>query len=151
PLRGEWVLVSTDRNARPWQGRIETAEPQPPQYDAACYLCPGNERTHGARNPHYVSTFAFDNDFPALSRDSGLGMRDAGLDQPNPDPRVPSPGDLLLSRPERGLCRVLCFSPRHDLTLSLMDRRDIRGIVDLWINEYAAAAAVPWVSYAIAF
>jgi UDPglucose--hexose-1-phosphate uridylyltransferase len=81
PLLDEWLLVSPERNARPWQGQIEAPEPeQSPPYDASCYLCPGNERAHGARNPRYASTFAFDNDFAALSRDSGFGIRDSGFE-----------------------------------------------------------------------
>jgi UDPglucose--hexose-1-phosphate uridylyltransferase len=141
PLRGEWVIVSDGRNARPWQGRIETPEPaQPPAYDANCYLCPGNERARGVRNPRYASTFAFDNDFPALVPE-----------QPAPSFQPPAPTDLLTARPERGLCRVLCFSPRHDLTLPRMETPEIRQVVDLWIDEYAAAAALPWARYAMAF
>lgn len=178
PLRGEWVIVSAGRNARPWQGRIETPEPaQPPAYDASCYLCPGNQRAHGARNPRYTSTFAFDNDFPALSPDqfaAGPEARTAHLTA-SPEPLAPTPHltaspqplaptphltaspqplaptDLLTPRPERGLCRVLCFSPRHDLTLARMETHEIREVVDLWVNEYAAAAALPWARYAIAF
>ena len=183
PLRGEWVIVSAGRNARPWQGRLETPEPaQPPEYDANCYLCPGNERAHGARNPRYASTFAFDNDFPALLPEA-VGARALGLaavpgpqssvlkdrdqlalspeprgDQlaPSPEPlstspEPPAPADLLTARPERGLCRVLCFSPRHDLTLPRMETPEIRQVIDLWAEEYAAAAALPWVRYAMAF
>ena len=146
PLRGEWVIVSAGRNARPWQGRVETPEPaQPPQYDATCYLCPGNERAHGVRNPRYASTFAFDNDFPALARDSEP-------EPPTSDSRLPTPDSrLLLARPERGLCRVLCFSPRHDLTLPRMETPEIRQVIELWAEEYAAAAALPWAGYAMAF
>src|SRR5713226_1011551 len=130
PLLDEWVLVSPQRHARPWQGQIEAPEPEPSlEYDASCYLCPGNERAHGVRNPRYTSTFAFDNDFGALSRDLGLGDRLGTRlgtrysvlgTRPSTEYRVPSP-DLFLAQPERGLCRVLCFSPRHDLTLARMD------------------------------
>jgi UDPglucose--hexose-1-phosphate uridylyltransferase len=163
PLRGEWVIVSAGRNARPWQGRIETPEPeQPPEYDANCYLCPGNERAHGVRNPRYLSIFAFDNDFPALVPDqlaSSLEPRALLSEQlaPSPQPPAPSPEplaptDLLMATsPERGLCRVLCFSPRHDLTLPLMETPAIRQVVDLWVDEYAAAAALPWTRYGMAF
>jgi UDPglucose--hexose-1-phosphate uridylyltransferase len=169
PLRGEWVIVSAGRNARPWQGRLETPEPpQPPEYDANCYLCPGNERAHGARNPRYASTFAFDNDFPALVPDQ-LAANSEQLpanseqlapspqplapssEQPAPSPEPLAPADLLTARPERGLCRVLCFSPRHDLTLPRMETPEIRQVIDLWAEEYAAAAALPWVRYAMAF
>ena len=153
PLRGEWVIVSAGRNARPWQGRIEVPEPaQPPEYDATCYLCPGNERAHGVRNPRYASTFAFDNDFPALAPEPGFGIRDPQPEPPTPHSRIPTPESrLLLARPERGLCRVLCFSPRHDLTLPRMETPEIRQVIDLWAEEYAAAAALPWAGYAMAF
>jgi UDPglucose--hexose-1-phosphate uridylyltransferase len=152
PLLDEWVLVSPQRQARPWQGQVEAPEPElSPPYDAGCYLCPGNERAHGARNPRYPGTFAFDNDFPALSRDSGIGSRDSeSASTSNPEPRIPNP-DLLVAQAERGLCRVLCFTPRHDLTLARMDAGGIRGVVDLWVDEYAAAAALPWARYALVF
>jgi len=147
PLRGEWVIVSAGRNARPWQGRVETPEPaQPPEYDANCYLCPGNERAHGVRNPRYASTFAFDNDFPALVPEPLAPIPDHSARQAEL-----APTDLLIARPERGICRVLCFSPRHDLTLPLMETPEIRQVVDLWITEYAAAAELPWARYAMAF
>ena len=117
PLLGEWVLVSPHRLQRPWQGQVEPpAVDTRPAYDPACYLCPGNERAGGQRNPGYTSTFAFDNDYPALLSDT---PPDAGT------------GDgLLRARNERGLCRVLCFSPRHDLTLARMGEGEIRAVVD---------------------
>jgi len=143
PLRGEWVLVSPRRNDRPWQGQVE---PPPPEgtitYDPGCYLCPGNVRAGGALTPHYESTFAFDNDYPALSpsaptaADPVLDTRDA---------------DLLLARSARGLCRVICFSPRHDLTLARMDVSSIRRVVETWIAECASMAAHPWAQYALVF
>jgi UDPglucose--hexose-1-phosphate uridylyltransferase len=140
PLRDEWVLVSPQRTARPWQGRVETPEPEEvPAYDPACYLCPGNTRASRARNPHYTSTFAFDNDFPALTPDQSV------------QPPIPNPESLLLARAERGICRVICFSPRHDLTLARMEPGDIRGVVDAWAEECRAAAAHRWVSYALVF
>lgn len=139
PLRQEWVLVSPQRTDRPWQGQIETPPGvAAPPYDPKCYLCPGNGRAGSARNPHYTSTFAFDNDFPALLPDEG----------PLPD----AAGDgLLLAEQERGICRVICFSPRHDLTLARMAVADVRQVVDTWIAESAAAAAHPWVKYALVF
>jgi UDPglucose--hexose-1-phosphate uridylyltransferase len=151
PLLDEWVLVSPQRQARPWQGQIEAPEPeQSPPYDAACYLCPGNARAHGARNPRYTSTFAFDNDFPALSDGRGLGTGDWGLSPSSDEPRA-TRHDVLKAHPERGLCRVLCFTPRHDLTLARMDAGGLRAVVDLWVDEYAAAAALPWAGYALVF
>jgi UDPglucose--hexose-1-phosphate uridylyltransferase len=134
PLRREWVLVSPQRNARPWQGQRERlADPLVPTHDSGCYLCPRSHRAGGAINPDYRSTFVFDNDYPALLYDTMAA-----------DERV---DDLLVARAERGLCRVVCFSPRHDLTLSRMDRHAIRGVIDVWIEESRALAAEPGLSY----
>jgi UDPglucose--hexose-1-phosphate uridylyltransferase len=145
PLRNEWVLVSPDRAARPWQGQVDlSARDEAPAYDPACYLCRGNVRAHGARNPNYTSTFAFDNDFPALTANSLVSS-------PSPQPPAPSAQDLFLAEHERGLCRVICFSPRHDLTLARMETSDIRRVVDAWVDECAAATAHPWVRYALVF
>lgn len=138
PLRNEWVIVSPHRNQRPWQGLVESATAeQQAAYDPACYLCPGNERADGVRNPQYTSTLAFDNDFPTLVPTTSM----------SPD----ASHDLLVAESERGRCRVLCFSPRHDLTLARMDSTAIRTVVDAWIDEYTALAAVPWLAYATIF
>jgi UDPglucose--hexose-1-phosphate uridylyltransferase len=141
PLRDEWVIVSPQRNDRPWQGKVETPPvPAVVPYDPSCYLCPGNTRAQGNRNPNYTSTFAFDNDFPALRRD-----------RPVPSPQPPAPDDLLAACAERGICRVICFSPRHDLTLARMEPAAIRAVVDAWIEECRAIAASPWARYALIF
>jgi len=122
PLTQEWVLVSPHRARRPWQGQVE---PTPSEtslaYDPNCYLCPGNERAGGAKNPPYKSTFVFDNDFAALRPDTPAGeFRER---------------ELLLARSESGQCRVVCFSPRHDLTLARMSVEEIRAVVDTWCGE----------------
>jgi UDPglucose--hexose-1-phosphate uridylyltransferase len=122
-LTGEWVLVSPRRTQRPWQGRVERIlDAARPAHDPSCYLCPGNTRVGGHRNPSYTGTFAFDNDFPALRPD--------GTDTPNV--RI---ADLLVARGESGICRVVCFSPRHDLTLAELDAQALRGVIDLWAQE----------------
>src|SRR5271167_2711908 len=104
PLTCDWVLVSPHRNQRPWQGQTERQpEERELRYDPHCYLCPGNERAGGTRNPRYDSTLVFDNDFAALLRDvpnAALGDEGKGL---------------LRAEAEPGVCRVVCFSPRHDL------------------------------------
>jgi len=129
PLLDEWVLCSPGRLQRPWQGQVEAAPPgQLPAYDPGCYLCPGNARAGGARNPPYTATFAFDNDFPALGPASEAAMSE------------PADG-LLVARRVSGVCRVLCFSPRHDLTLALMSPAEIRPVVDAWAEESARLAA----------
>jgi UDPglucose--hexose-1-phosphate uridylyltransferase len=116
------VLVSPHRLDRPWQGQVESeARDTRLAYDASCYLCPGNIRANGERNPAYTSTFAFDNDFPALLPDASEPPADGG--------------ELLVSEPATGRCRVLCFSPRHDLTLAEMDAGAIRPVVDAWGEE----------------
>jgi UDPglucose--hexose-1-phosphate uridylyltransferase len=138
PLTDEWVLVSPHRLERPWQGQLEPeGEDVRLAYDPACYLCPGNLRANGERNPAYAATFAFDNDFPALL---------PGACQ-TPDA---APG-LLTSQPVAGRCRVLCFSPRHDLTLAEMEVPAIRGVVDAWANETEALAADPGIRYVQVF
>ena len=121
-LSGEWILVSAQRTKRPWQGQVEDVPAeQVPRYVPNCYLCPGNERADGTCNPGYESTFAFDNDFPAL-----LDVAD-----------TPSRAEpLLIREPETGRCRVLCFSPRHDLTLATMPPAAVAQVIDLWANEY---------------
>src|SRR3954453_20460269 len=107
PLTREWVLVSPHRTQRPWQGQTEEeAAPKQPEYDPTCYLCPGNERAGGVRNPVYQSTFAFDNDFAALKPDT----RRERFDQ----------NGLLIAESEPGVCRVVCFSPKHNLTIANM-------------------------------
>jgi UDPglucose--hexose-1-phosphate uridylyltransferase len=124
PLNGEWVLVSPHRMERPWQGQVENGVPETqPSYDPACYLCPGNARHGGVRNPAYTSTFVFDNDFAAL--------------EPGTPPGEFCEQDLLQAQNEAGICRVICFSPRHDLTLARMSLSEIRRVVDTWIEEFA--------------
>jgi UDPglucose--hexose-1-phosphate uridylyltransferase len=122
-LTGEWVLVSPHRLKRPWQGKLEHTPPETKKsYESDCYLCPGNTRAGGKKNPPYKSTFAFTNDFSAL-------LADGPAEYCNKE-------DLIIAESERGICRVICFSPRHDLTLSLMKARDIENVIDLWIKEY---------------
>jgi UDPglucose--hexose-1-phosphate uridylyltransferase len=118
PLMGEWVLVSPHRTKRPWQGQVEKTQPEEkPHYDPKCYLCPGNERAGGVYNPAYEHTFVFTNDFAALLPET---------------PAAHAEDPLLRTQAVSGTCRVLCFSPRHDLTLAEMDPPTIRRVIDLW-------------------
>lgn len=122
PLTGEYVLVSPQRAKRPWQGQVEKLPPDDrPAYDPHCYLCPGNKRTSGAQNPPYAHTYVFTNDFPALLPDT-------------PAAKAPAAG-LFVSEGARGTCRVVCFSPRHDLSLPEMSVPDIRRVVDVWAEQ----------------
>jgi len=134
PLTGAWVLVSPHRARRPWQGQVETPpQEQRPAHDPACYLCPGNLRAGNQRNPSYSSTFVFDNDFSALL--------------PDTSDKEQRGGDLLIARGEQGLCRVICFSPRHDLTLAEMGRDEIRSVVDVWSEEYLRLGSIPFINH----
>jgi len=121
PLTDEWVLVSPHRTQRPWQGQHEETEPERPPYDPKCYLCPGNERAGGLRNPEYESTFVFTNDFAALL----------------PEPKGESTTGLFLQEPIAGTCRVICYSPRHDLTLADLDLRQKEAVIQVWQTETA--------------
>src|ERR1700730_3895239 len=121
PLTGEWVLVSPHRAQRPWQGQTEEAAAAPqPDYDPTCYLCPGNPRAGGVRNPAYQSTFVFDNDFAALKPGTKLDYFEQD--------------GLLIAQSEPGVCRVVCFSPRHNLTIANMEPSDLRTVVDTWVE-----------------
>jgi UDPglucose--hexose-1-phosphate uridylyltransferase len=130
PLSGEWVLVSPHRTARPWHGQVETAsEDAVSDYDPGCYLCPGNARAGGAINPPYASTYVFDNDFPALlSQEPPGDCEDGGL---------------LRAQGETGRCRVVCYSPHHNLSLGQMAVGKIREVIDTWATEYQVLAARP--------
>ena len=129
PLTREWVLVSPQRTERPWQGQVEAPQPQRlPEYDPNCYLCPGNERAGGARNPAYANTFVFDNDFAALQPDA-------------PDEKYEE--GLLIAEGDPGICRVVCFSPRHDLTVSAMKTGDLRQVIDVWVEQVRQLGDMP--------
>src|SRR5262249_32634968 len=131
PLTREWILVSPHRTQRPWQGQTEKENTGTElQYDPDCYMCPGNLRASGERNPAYGGVFTFDNDYPALLAET-------------PQSEYKS-GDLILARGEPGICRVMCFSPRHDLTLARMTLSDIRQVVEVWAREYQELSALPW-------
>ena len=136
PLTRDWVLVSPHRAERPWQGQLEAAASAPAlTYDPACYLCPGNERAGGARNADYQTTFVFTNDFAALKPEVEPARQDD------------SGRDLLLSESEAGTCKVVCFSPRHDLTLARMTVPEITSVVDIWAKQYAEIGSLPYISY----
>ncbi|MFC1996490.1 UDP-glucose--hexose-1-phosphate uridylyltransferase [Chloroflexota bacterium] len=123
PLTGEWVLVSPHRTKRPWQGQVEKLPPDNrPRYDPHCYLCPGNERAGGAKNPQFEHTFIFTNDFAAMLPDT-------------PSSDVVDQHPIFQSNAVRGTSRVMCFSPRHDLTLPEMELQDIRCVVDTWAEQ----------------
>ncbi|HTQ55369.1 MAG TPA: UDP-glucose--hexose-1-phosphate uridylyltransferase [Bryobacteraceae bacterium] len=133
-LNGSWVLVSPHRTQRPWQGQVEkSAAVAQPAYDPQCYLCPGNARAGGHRNPAYAHTFVFDNDFAALL--------------PTTPPETYERAGLLIAAGEPGICRVGCFSPRHDLTTARMSLDDLTVVVDMWAEQYRELGALPQIRH----
>lgn len=123
PLTGDWILVSPHRAKRPWQGQKEQKSSlELPEFDENCYLCPGNTRSQGQKNPEYRQSFVFTNDFSALLKDTS--------------PQSFKEGDLFQAESESGICRVICFSPKHNLTLARMQKQDIVPVIELWQKEY---------------
>ncbi len=136
PLLRAWVLVSPHRTQRPWQGQTETpATPAALTYDPTCYLCPGNTRAGGHATPQYTETYVFENDFAALMP----GVPEAQMDEGG--------AGLLRAATERGTCRVLCFDPRHDLTLATMPVESIRRVVEEWTAQETELGARPEIGY----
>lgn len=121
-LTGEWILVSPHRTMRPWHGHKESSSERPRlTYDPECYLCPNNKRANGMVNPPYNSVFVFVNDYSALL--------------PELPTVVQSADNLFINQPVQGECRVICFSPRHDLTLPEMDVKDIEKVINVWSEQ----------------
>ena len=122
-LTGEWILVSPHRSKRPWQGKVETLPADNrPEYDANCYLCPGNKRSDGTANPVYKGTYVFTNDFSSLLNDTPQGNYQNG--------------NLLKAESESGICRVITFSERHSLTLPELPVDEIKRLIELWCIEF---------------
>lgn len=132
-LTGEWVLVSPHRTKRPWQGKTDKA-PRLKQvtYDENCYLCPGNKRANGSINPNYTGVYSFVNDFAALLPETQEIEFEEGL---------------LRAKSESGLCKVICFSPDHSMTLPLMETSEIVEVVSLWQQEYRELGAMPSIQH----
>ena len=138
PLREEWVVVAAHRQDRPWHGeRLAAASPVAPGYVEDCYFCPGNARVSGARNPEYRGIFVFDNDHPCV-----------GPAAPQPlDP----PGGIYRNRPASGLARVVCYSPRHDMTLAQLPIPEIVALLHAWRDQYAELGARSDVDHVLLF
>jgi UDPglucose--hexose-1-phosphate uridylyltransferase len=154
PLTDEWILVSPQRATRPWLGAVEkVAQERRPEYDPKCYLCPGNTRANGVTNPKYTSVYVFDNDFPALLEPDKAERED----RKDKDSVVHSSSSkssasslsaqLLVAQQETGVCRVICFSPRHDLTLAELPVEDIRTVVDTWVSQCEELGARDDIAY----
>jgi UDPglucose--hexose-1-phosphate uridylyltransferase len=135
PLINEWVLVSPHRSKRPWQGQNETVNlDKLPAYDPSCYLCPGNIRANGTANPDYENAFVFENDFAALKQEE-IVFEDSKNDT------------FFKAKPERGISRVVCFSPKHNLTLPEMEVPAIQNIIQTWQQEYTNLGAIDYINH----
>lgn len=131
PLKDEWILVSPQRTKRPWKGKRENVELKQPDYDPLCYLCPGNTRANGERNPDYINTFVFDNDFPAILETT----KNAHLNE----------STFFHTETVNGICRVACFSPKHNLTLAKLTPEEIEIVINTWIKEVNNLSKYQWV------
>jgi UDPglucose--hexose-1-phosphate uridylyltransferase len=133
PLTGEWVLVSPQRTQRPWQGKVEQhSSLNKPTYDKNCYLCPNNKRANNEINPHYSSTFIFDNDFSSLKSDSD------GKENKY---------ELLKAKSEKGICRVVCFTPKHNVSLAELSIKEIEDVIFVWQDEYRTLGEKPFINH----
>jgi UDPglucose--hexose-1-phosphate uridylyltransferase len=138
PLREEWVIIAAHRNERPWTGdTVERRGEAAPAYDPECYLCPGNSRVHGHRNPQYEDIFVFDNDLPCVGADAPLELS--------------SPTGIFRNRPASGKARVVCYSPLHNTTLAELPVERIRAVLACWQQQYRELGERPEVNHVLIF
>lgn len=138
PLREEWVIVAAHRQDRPWSGETKPHEQQMlPAYVDDCYLCPGNPRISGAVNPEYTGVFVFDNDHPSV-----------GLNAPS---HLPAPSGIYQNRPAHGIARVVCYTPRHDLSLAQLKQIEIENLLSAWQKQYRELGAHPDIQHVLIF
>lgn len=138
PLRREWVVVAAHRQNRPWNtDSLSRVARTLPEYVSDCYLCPGNLRVGGARNPDYADLFVFDNDHPCVG--------------PNAPVELAAPPGIYQNRPARGIARVVCYTPRHDLSLAELDVPSITRLLEVWQEQYRELGARPEVNYVLVF
>jgi UDPglucose--hexose-1-phosphate uridylyltransferase len=138
PLREEWVMVAAHRQDRPWSGEAMTgASAALPEYVPECYLCPGNARVSGERNPDYAQTYVFDNDHPCV-----------GAHAPRP-PHLPD--GPFKNRPANGIARVVCYTPLHNLSLARLRPEQIDILLRTWQLQYRELAAHPDINHVLVF
>ena len=138
PLREEWIIVAAHRQNRPWGGETVEQDEEPlPEYDPRCYLCPGNTRVAEARNPTYSATHVFDNDHPCVGPDAPVDL--------------PGPPEPYRSRPARGIARVVCYSPKHNLTLAELSVSDINGLFSVWRDQMEDLGSRPEIDHVLIF
>jgi UDPglucose--hexose-1-phosphate uridylyltransferase len=138
PLREEWVIVAAHRQDRPWSGEtVPHEQPDLPAYVADCYLCPGNARVGGATNPPYDGVFVFENDHPCVGLDAPVDLS--------------APAGINRNRPAQGIARVVCYTPRHDLSLAQLHQNEIENLLNAWQRQYSELATQPGVKHVLVF
>jgi UDPglucose--hexose-1-phosphate uridylyltransferase len=138
PLRKEWVIMAGHRQNRPWSGETLANQTQAlPAYDPTCYLCPGNPRVSGQHNPAYTQTYVFDNDHPCVG--------------PHAPTHLPKPEGIYRNRPASGLARVVCYSPKHNLTLAELERREVENLLATWQQQYTDLGNRPEIDHVLIF
>ncbi len=155
PLTDSWVLVSPHRSNRPWQGQVEKTNADiRPTHDPTCYLCARNTRANGEKNPDYKDVYIFDNDFAAILPSESYQLSAISYQQAQEKKSLQAAhnsqlttDNLFLNLPESGICRVICFSPQHNLTIPEMPVADIRKVVDTWVAEYAALSKIKFIKH----
>ncbi len=138
PLLEQWVIISANTSVRPWSGKVsKSPESAAPSHDEQCYLCPRVTRANGAVNPDYIGPRAMDNDFPSLASEA---------------PEPATSGSVLFRRgAARGHCRVLCWTEKHNVTLSELSASEMRGVIDLWCDEHRTLSADPVIKQVLIF
>jgi UDPglucose--hexose-1-phosphate uridylyltransferase len=138
PLREEWVIVAAHRNNRPWVGETVGGKVRlVPSYVANCPLCPGNVRVSGTRNDAYHDIFVFDNDMPCVGP-----LAPAVLEPPPPPYQV---------RPASGIARVVCYTPRHDLSLAELPVESVVSLLATWQDQYRDLGSRPGINHVLMF
>ena len=128
PYLGEWTILAPVTAGRPWSGAVVgAAKNDQPEFDPSCYLCPGVTRADGEVNPDYKDVYIFNNDFPTLSMEYSVGEHES-YEQ----------SDIAA----KGICRVVCFSPRHNITLPEMETGDVYKVLEALCSEFKNLSAI---------
>ncbi len=137
PLREEWIVYSAPRNSRPWQGAGLVKPAQALSFDPLCYLCPGNKRVNGSVNPDYSDVFIFENDLPVVGKQA---------------PEVPSLQNTIHKKSRAlGIAKVVCYDPRHYITLSQMKLRGVTKVLQAFQREMIGFEKDPDIQFALIF
>jgi UDPglucose--hexose-1-phosphate uridylyltransferase len=138
PLREEWIIIAAHRQDRPWVGEtVKQTNQKLPEYDPSCYLCPGNKRVSGEQNPHYQQTLVFDNDHACVSWQApAVAEKKSGI---------------YWKKPAHGIARVVCYSPKHNLTLAELTIAEIVTLLQVWQEQYRELGAHSKINHVLIF